>query len=153
MAHGERQLVVFNLAEEAFGVDIAGVREIIVMQKITRVPRAPSFVEGIINLRGKVIPVIDLGRRFGLRSRDGGGTNQRIMVVELDGVSIGLVVDAVSEVLRIPADVVETPSSVITGPGVEYLEGIAKLQDRLVILLNLNRILSRQESSELVAAV
>ncbi|MEW6523235.1 MAG: chemotaxis protein CheW [Bacillota bacterium] len=153
MSSGELQLVVFELAGESYGVDIAQVREIIVMQKITRVPRAPGFVEGIINLRGKVIPVVDLRRRFGLPAERAVAGQERIVVVEFDSTSIGLVVDAVSEVLRVPLDTVEPPSPVITGTEVEYLEGVAKLEERLVILLNLDRVLSHRENEELAAVV
>ncbi|HAI21867.1 MAG TPA: chemotaxis protein CheW [Clostridiales bacterium UBA8153] len=148
---GELQLVVFELAGESYGVDIGQVREIIVMQKITRVPRTPAFVEGIINLRGKVIPVVDLRQRLGLAAERQGSGQERIVVVEHEAVGIGLVVDAVSEVLRVPLDTVEPPSPVITGTDMEYLEGVAKLDRRLVILLNLDRVLANGGNGELAA--
>ena len=140
----EMQLVVFDLATEAYGVDISAVREIIRLQDITRVPRAPSFVEGVINLRGKVIPVIDLRKRFSLPISEE-STENRIVVVDIGGQDIGVVVDAVNEVLRISSDSVEPPSSVITGAESDYLLGIAKLEDRLIILLDLERVLSDEE--------
>lgn len=152
MAENELQLVVFALAGESFGVDIAQVREIIVMQKILHIPRAPTVVEGIINLRGKVIPVIDLIKRFRLTSpRD--QENQRIVVVELENLSIGLMVDAVSEVLRISRDIIAPPSPIILDTDVEYLEGIAKLDERLIMLLNLKRVLSHEESHEIAGVM
>ena len=147
-AQGEEQLVVFDLAAEAYGVDIGAVREIIRMQDITKVPGAPAFVEGIINLRGNVIPVVDLKKRFGLsvseRNRD-----NRILVVDIGGHDIGVVVDAVTEVLRISSDSVEPPSAVITTADSVYLLGIVKLEGRLVILLDLEKVLTESEKNAL----
>ncbi|MEE8471487.1 MAG: chemotaxis protein CheW, partial [Dehalococcoidia bacterium] len=131
-AHEEMQLVVFDLAKEVYGVDIIAVHEIIRMQVITEVPRTPDFVEGVINLRGKVIPVVDLRKRFGLTVSDE-TKDSRIVVVDIDGQEVGMVVDAVTEVLRIPTESVEPPSSLITGVDSAYLMGIAKLEDRLII--------------------
>ncbi len=137
---GEKQLVVFDLAEETYGVDIGSVREIIRIQEITNVPRTPDFVEGVINLRGNVIPVIDLRKRFGLREAEA-TKDTRIVVVDIDGNDIGVVVDAVNEVLRLPADAVEPPTGVTTTADSDYLLGIAKLENRLVILLDLQKAL------------
>ncbi|MEE9285888.1 MAG: chemotaxis protein CheW [Dehalococcoidia bacterium] len=149
----ERQLVVFDLASEAYGVDINAVREIIRMQEITNVPRAAEFVEGVINLRGKVIPVVDLRRRFGLAVAEGTKDN-RIVVVEVGDHDIGIVVDAVTEVMRIPANSVEPPSAVITTDDSDYLMGIAKLEHSMIILLDLDRVLTgvQQEGLEAAAA-
>jgi len=122
----ERQLVVFQLGAELYGVEIARVHEIIRLQAITRVPRAPAFVEGIINLRGKVIPVVDLRHRFGLPAAEHTRAS-RIVVVEIGDQVVGLIVDAVSEVLRIAGATVEPPSPVVAGLESEYLRGIAKL--------------------------
>lgn len=104
------QLVTFSIGEEEFGVNILKVQEIIRTMEITKVPRAPEFVEGVINLRGKVIPIIDLRRRFGLvpKAHD---KNTRIIVIEINNIIVGFVVDAVSEVLRIPASTVEPPAA------------------------------------------
>ena len=140
----ERQLVVFQLGAELYGVEIARVHEIIRLQSVTKVPRSPSFVEGVINLRGKVIPVVDLRRRFGLPTVDHTRAS-RIVVVELGDQVVGIVVDGVSEVLRVNTTTVEPPSPVVAGIDSEYLHGIAKLSDRLVILLDLDRILARDE--------
>ena len=140
----EKQLVVFDLADEGYGVDISSVREIIRMQDITTVPRTPEFVEGVINLRGKVIPVVDLRKRFGFPESDV-TKDTRIVVVDIGGQDIGVVVDSVTEVLRIGADAVEPPSSVITTADSEYLLGIAKLDTRLIILLDLEQALSAME--------
>jgi purine-binding chemotaxis protein CheW len=147
----ERQLVVFQLGAELYGVEIARVHEIIRLQTVTRVPRAPSFVEGVINLRGKVIPVVDLRRRFGLPTSEHTRAT-RIVVVEIGDQVIGTVVDSVSEVLRVNTSTVEQPSPVVAGIDSEYLLGIAKLPDRLVILLDLDRVLAREEYRALEAA-
>src|SRR5579859_1448251 len=146
----ERQLVVFQLGAEFYGVDIARVHEIIRLQTITRVPRAPSFVEGVINLRGKVIPVVDLRRRFGLPTAEHSRAS-RIVVVEIGDQVVGIVVDAVSEVLRVNSASIEPPSPVVAGVDSEYISGIAKLPERLVILLDLDRVLAREERRALDA--
>lgn len=143
-AQAEKQLVVFDLASESYGVDIGAVREIIRMQEITRVPRTPEFVEGVINLRGKVIPVVDLRKRFGVMVAEETKDN-RIVVVDIGGQDIGVIVDAVTEVLRIPSSAIEPPSSVITSTDSEYLLGIAKLDDKMIILLELESVLSDNE--------
>ncbi|MFW6005742.1 MAG: chemotaxis protein CheW, partial [Desulfonatronovibrionaceae bacterium] len=114
------------------------------MLDITRVPKAPDFVEGVINLRGKVIPIIDLRKRFGLDSKSH-DKNTRIVVIEINKMIVGFVVDSVSEVLRIPADTVEPPPPVVAGLDSEYISGVGKLEDRLLILLDLDRLLSREE--------
>jgi purine-binding chemotaxis protein CheW len=145
---GERQLVVFDLNEEAYGVDISQVREIIRMQEITRVPRAPEFIEGVINLRGKVIPVVDLRARFTMPSVER-TEEHRICVVDVDGEDIGMVVDAVTEVSRVPSSSIEPPSSVITTDDSEYLTGIVKTDDKLIILLDIAKVISDTEISEL----
>ena len=140
----ERQLVVFQLGAELYGVEISRVHEIIRLQTVTRVPRAPSFVEGVINLRGKVIPVVDLRRRFGLPSAQHTRAS-RIVVVEIGDQVVGMVVDSVSEVLRVSGTTVEPPSPVVAGVDSEYIHGIAKLPERLVILLDLDRVLAPDE--------
>lgn len=142
------QLVTFSIGDEEFGVDILKVQEIIRTMEITKVPRAPAFVEGVINLRGKVIPIIDLRKRFGLQARNH-DKNTRIIVIEINNMIVGFVVDSVSEVLRIPASTVEPPPPVVAGLESEYISGVGKLEDRLLILLDLNRLLSREERSVL----
>ena len=140
----EEQLVVFHLGPEAYGVQIAAVREIITLQPVTRVPHTPDYVEGVINLRGRVIPVIDLRRRLGLAAGERDRMT-RIVVVEGDGGVIGMVVDAVSEVLTVSGEQVEPPAP-YAGVDVEYVRGIAKVGDRLVILLDLDRVLTPEEA-------
>ena len=142
------QLVSFKIGEEEFGVDILKVQEINRMLEVTRVPNAPEHVEGVINLRGKVIPIIDLRRRFGLERKEH-DKNTSIVVVELSGKVVGFVVDAVSEVLRIPKSVTEPPPPLVAGIGADYITAVGKLEDRLLILLDLERVLSVEESREL----
>ena len=126
------QLVTFSIDEEEFGVNILKVQEIIRIMEITRVPRSPEFVEGVINLRGRVIPIVDLRRRFGLAAI-AHDKDTRIIVIELNSLVVGFIVDAVSEVLRIPADTVEPTPPVAAGVDSEYISGVGKLQDRLLI--------------------
>ena len=147
----EKQLVVFDLANEVYGMDIGVVLEIIRMQEITKVPRTPEFVEGIINLRGKIIPVVDLRKRFSLPVTDETADN-RIVVVDIDGQGIGMVVDAVAEVMRINSGSIEPPSEAITTKESDYLLGIAKLDDRLIILLDMNKLLLKEERRSLAQA-
>ncbi len=142
------QLVSFNIGDEEFGVDILKVQEINRMVEVTRVPNAPEYVDGVINLRGKVIPIIDLRRRFGMPRKEK-DKNSRIIVVELAGKVLGFVVDAVSEVLRIPGSVTEPPPSIIAGIKAEYITAIGKLENRLLILLDLERVLTVDEHEEM----
>lgn len=144
------QLVTFNLVQEEFGVDILRVQEIIRMLPITKVPNSPSFVEGVINLRGKVIPVIDMRKRFSL-TQNKYDARTRIMVMELLGQVVGFVVDGVSEVLRIPTSTVEDPPAVVAGVGSEYIKGVGKLNDRLLILLDLDKLLDSEEHNSLAS--
>ena len=140
----EMQLVIFDLAGEAYGVVIQAVLEIIRMQEITTIPQAPYVVKGVINLRGKVIPVADLRKRFSMPAAEE-SKESRIVVVDIGGQAIGMTVDAVTEVTRIPAGTVEPPSSVITTSDSDYLMGIAKLESGMIILLDLTRVLAEVE--------
>ena len=140
----EMQLVIFDLAGEAYGVVIQAVLEIIRMQEITTIPQAPYFVKGVINLRGKVIPVADLRKRFSMPAAEE-SKESRIVVVDIGGQAIGMTVDAVTEVTRIPAGTVEPPSAVITTSDSDYLMGIAKLESGMIILLDLTRVLAEVE--------
>ncbi len=134
------QLVSFKIGEEEFGVDILKVQEINRMLDITRVPNSPPHVVGVINLRGKVIPVVELRQRFGMEHKDH-DKNTRIIVMELGGKVIGFVVDAVSEVLRIPKSVTEPPPSVAATGNSDYITAVGKLDDRLLTLLDLEKVL------------
>lgn len=142
------QLVTFKLENEEFGVDILKVQEINKMMNITKIPNAPSFIEGVINLRGKIIPIIDLRKRLGFYNR-GYDKSTRIIVVELDGLVLGFIVDSVSEVLRIPGNTIEPPPSIVAGIESDYIEGVGKLNDRLLILLELKKIFASPERKEI----
>ena len=145
------QLVSFKIGDEEFGVDILKVQEINRMLEVTRVPNAPEFVDGVINLRGKVIPIIALRRRFGMARKEH-DKNTRIVVVELDGKIVGFVVDAVNEVLRIPRSVTELPPPIVAGIEAEYITAVGKLEDRLLILLDLEKVLTVAEKGNISAA-
>lgn len=147
----EIQLVSFFLGEEEFGADILMVQEIIRMQPITRVPNAPHFVEGVINLRGKVIPIVDLRKRLNVSGTPEDTRRVRVIVVDVGGKITGFIVDAVSQVLRIPKNTIEpAPSIVIAGIDSAYITGVSKLEDKLLILLDFNKILTKGEKQELV---
>jgi len=144
------QLVTFSIGEEEFGVNILQVQEIIRTMDITRVPRAPEFVEGVINLRGKVIPIVDMRSRFGLAHKEH-DKYTRIIVIEIEMIIVGFVVDSVSEVLRIPANSVQPPPPVVAGMDSDYIDGVGKLEDRLLILLDLDSLLDNEEKEALTA--
>ena len=144
IAKAEKQLVVFNLGKEVYAVDISIVREIIHIQAITQVPGTPHSVEGVINLRGSIIPIVDLRKRFRLNAVDK-DKNTRIVVVNCKGQDVGVIVDSVAEVLRIPVDSIEPAASLFTNEHLEHLLGIVKLTGKLVILLDMDQVLNRQE--------
>jgi len=143
-SEGILQLVSFKIGAEEFGVDILGVQEIIKMMKLTEVPNAPEFVDGVVNLRSKIIPVVDLRSRLGL-NRSAHSKDTRIIVLELLSNTIGFIVDEVSEVLRIPKNITEPPPSLLAGINSEVIFAIAKLEDRLLILIDLNKIFNINE--------
>jgi purine-binding chemotaxis protein CheW len=146
---GSLQLVVFELSGEEFGVDIMQVSEIIPVSKITRVPQAPECVKGLINLRGKIIVVIDLNRRLGFSPKERDNLS-RIIIVEVRGTIIGMLVNSVSGVLKLPISSVEpTPDMIKSKINAEYLTGVGKKENRLLILLNLARVLGEEEIDEL----
>ena len=142
------QLVIFQLGGEEFGVEIMQVQEIIRMPEITRIPQSPGYVEGVINLRGKIIVVINLDTRFGLNSKEL-DDDSRIIIVEVGENVVGMVVDSVSEVLRLATSSVEPAPEIISSKiKADYLKGVGKLDDRLLILLDLERVLSEEEMSQ-----
>jgi purine-binding chemotaxis protein CheW len=145
---GQLHLVSFTIAQEEFGLDILKVREINRVVEFTRVPNAPEFISGVINLRGKVIPIVNLRTRFGFPRKES-DKNTRIVVVEISGKTVGFIVDAVREVLRISSSVIEPPPPMVAGIGSEYITGVAKLENRLLILLDLERILLQRELQSL----
>lgn len=140
----KNQVVRFMLGKESFGVDIGRVQEIVAVPEITKVPDTPDFLEGIINLRGKIVSVVDLRKKFKLNGSDRNKKN-RILVTEMDGKVAGLIVDEVSEVLKLNPDNIEPPPEMVNSVGVEYITGIGKLEDKIILLLDLGRVLSAGE--------
>jgi purine-binding chemotaxis protein CheW len=138
------QIVGLRVGRETLGVPISLVREIVRVPEITSVPNAPPHIEGVINLRGKIIAVIDLGKRFGEAAIDR-NSKSRIVVVELEGRLVGLLVSSASEVLRIAPSDIEAPQNVFPNDDMSYVTGVGKLKDRLIILLDLSRILQGAE--------
>ncbi|NOZ28590.1 MAG: purine-binding chemotaxis protein CheW [Chloroflexi bacterium] len=140
----EEQLVVFRLGDELYGIDINRVQGIERMQRVTKVPRAPEFVEGVINLRGQITPVIDLRVRLGFE-RVEATKESRIVVVMMGEDRVGLVVDGVDGVTRVPVDRIEPPSDLVKSEEAAYLRGIAKLDGGLLVLLDLDKVLEGYE--------
>ena len=137
-------IVGFRVGTETFGVPITCVHEIVRVPDITSVPDSPEFVEGVINLRGKIVSVVDLRKRFGETKIDLGKKN-RVIVVESDNKLVGLIVDSASEVLRIPNADIEPPPSALQSSESSYVTGVGKLNNRLIILVDLKRVLHRSE--------
>ncbi|HHW72517.1 MAG TPA: purine-binding chemotaxis protein CheW [Firmicutes bacterium] len=144
----EKQLVVFRLHNEEFGVEITDVREIVKPRHITRLPHVADYIEGVTNLRGEVIPVICLRKRFGLEPKEE-TQDTRIIMLEINNSMVGFIVDAVTETLRLPEDAIEPPPSSIAGLRADYLAGVGKVDDRLLILLDVDQILSTDEKIQL----
>ncbi|HLG73558.1 MAG TPA: chemotaxis protein CheW [Chloroflexota bacterium] len=144
----EEQLVVFRLGEDYFAMLISSVNEIIRLQKITPVPKAPPFVEGVTNLRGRVIPVIDLRKRFGVEPKPD-GQMARIIVVEQGERLLGMMVDAVDEVLTVPSNTIEPVDEMVVSVDSQFLSGIVRLEDRLIIMLDQDQVLSAGEVRQL----
>ncbi len=147
----EQQLVVFGLGKEEFGIDISRVREIVKLQNITTIPQSMDFVEGIVNLRGQIVPIVDLCKRFLVADRsESVDAERRIIVVNMSGQNIGILVDGVSEILRIPDESIEpTPPIVASGISSDFIRGVAKVDGRLIIFLDLDRIFSAEEQEAL----
>ena len=152
------QVVGFRIGSETFGVRIASVREIVRVPEITSVPNAPEAIEGVINLRGKIIPVMDLRKRFGSPNVQPDKKN-RILVVELEKRLLGLIVNSASEVIKIPPSEIEPPGTVFAEGESNYVTGVGKLNGRLIILLDIEKLLHRpefkrlEEAAETVAAL
>lgn len=139
----ELQLVIFRLAKEEYGLPITKVQEINRLVPITKLPQTPSFMEGIINLRGRIIPVVDLRKRFQVNADDY-NDDTRIIIVEVSGQTVGIIVDAVNEVVRLNSDSIEPPPPAFVLDA-RYIQGVGKLDGRLLILLDIDSILTAQE--------
>ncbi|MDD2613456.1 MAG: chemotaxis protein CheW [Methanosarcina sp.] len=142
-------LVTFELSGEEFGVDIMQVSEVIPVPRITRIPQAPECVKGLINLRGKILVVIDLNKRLGFSPNETDSLS-RIIIVEIKDTVIGMLVNSVKEVMLLPLSSIEaTPETIKSRINAEYLTGVGKVGNRLLILLNLAKVLGEEEIEEL----
>lgn len=149
-AETNMQLVTFKLVGETFSLPILDVREVIHMSDVTPVPNAPLFVEGVLNLRGQILPVVDLRKRFSLPPAET-TAETRIIVVEIGTSVLGLIVDEVQEILRVSADSVAPPPAIVAkGIGSEYLRGITYVEDKMVILVDMRRVFSKEEVESMV---
>ncbi|GKS10004.1 chemotaxis protein CheW [Paenibacillus chitinolyticus] len=145
----DKKIIVFALAHEEYGVEVDKVKTIERMQPMTRVPKTPAFVKGVINLRGVVVPVIDLRSRFGLPETEY-SDNTRVIIVAVNELEVGLIVDSANDVIDLNEDNIENPPEVVGGIKAKYLHGIAKIgEDRLLVLMNLEQVLNRDEIIQL----
>lgn len=145
------QLVSFTLGSEEYAVNILKVQEINRMTEIARVPNSPAYVEGVINLRGRVIPVVNLRQRFGMDVKEK-DEKSRIIIMDIQGLTLGVVVDSVSEVLRIPTNMVDSTPQIAADISAKFIQGIAKLEDRLIILIDMDRLIERVEGQTMLDA-
>jgi len=144
--------VGFKTGGEFFAVPIGTVKEIVKVPEITSVPDTPDFLNGIMNLRGRLVPVIDLSKRLGM-AYEGKKKSRRVLVLELDGSLVGLMVDSASEILKVREDLIEPPPGLISAVGAEYVTGVCKLKDKLVVLLDISRLLSAEDLLRLADAM
>jgi purine-binding chemotaxis protein CheW len=145
----ELKVIVFTLAHEEYGIEVDKVKTIERMAPITRVPNTPPFVKGVMNLRGVVVPVIDLRGRFGLPETEP-TDNTRIVIVSANDLEVGFIVDSANDVMDVMSDTIENPPEVVGGVKAKYLSGVAKIgEGRLLILLNLAEVLNRSEIIQL----
>lgn len=144
MEDQETRLAIFSVGEEEYAIDIMRVVEILRPQKVTRLPKSPDFIEGVLNLRGKVIPIVDLRKRFGIEPADRHG-NERILLIRVGEEIVGLQVDGISDVRSLSREDIVSPPTIVKGIKTEYLEGVGKVGEKLIIILNLDKILSTEE--------
>lgn len=147
-----RQLVCFRVYQEDYGIDIAYVSDIYPLEQITQIPKAPDFIEGVINLRGEIIPIIDLRKRFGFPQREKTKKDNRIIVIEIDSKNVGFIVDAVTEVQRISVQrIISPPELIKSATGTQFIENIAILEDEsLLIILKVRQLLTESEKMDLI---
>lgn len=143
----EAKFIIFQLKDEEYGVEVDQVRSIERMQHITRVPRTPDFVKGVINLRGVITPIIELRKRFGIKENETTDST-RIIIVAVANMEVGLIVDAANDVADIANNSVEPPPEVVGGIEADYLRGVTKLDKRLLILLNLDKVINPKDLNE-----
>jgi purine-binding chemotaxis protein CheW len=148
MAENDIQVVSFSIDELLFGLKILNIQEIIRFTEITPIPNSPSFVEGVVNLRGRVIPVIDLRKKMSLPLKEPSNTS-RIIISEIGSTTVGFIVDSVNEVMYISADIMEKPPDLALSINSEFIKSIAKLDDSLLIMLDLENVLTKKEKNKL----
>jgi purine-binding chemotaxis protein CheW len=145
---GVKQLISFTVGAEEYALELLRVKEVIRMRQITWLPKAPACVKGIINLRGDVIPIVDLRERFGLRVQEQTGMT-RVIVVEVGGKPVGMVVDSASQVVRVPADQFDPPPAVMGERSRDFITAVGKTGDRLIIMIDVDRILDSEEMNQI----
>lgn len=139
-----RQFVGFRLEQEEYAIPITTIQEIIVMKPITRIPQVPESIEGLINLRGSVLPVVNLRRLFGMSPKEF-DDETRTVIVNVGGRTLGYIVDEVTQVMRVSADQIQPPPLVVTASGKRHIAGLARLDDRLLIILDIDKLLASEE--------
>jgi purine-binding chemotaxis protein CheW len=143
-----KQLISFTVGAEEYGLELLRVKEVIRMRQITWLPKAPSCVKGIINLRGDVIPIVDLRERFGLAAQEQTAIT-RMIVVEVEGRMVGMVVDSASQVVRIPADQFDPPPTAMGALSRDFITAVGKMDEKLIIMIDVDRVLSTEEMSQI----
>lgn len=141
---GTTNLVTFRLGSGEYAIDIMQAKEIIKMEKITLIPNAPYFVEGVINLRGNIIPIIDLKKRFNLEESEG-DKNTGIIIAKIEDVDMGIMIDSVSKVVSMPNSDIQPPPSMLQGIGQRYIKGVGKMEDKLLVVLDLDKLFTNEE--------
>ena len=144
-------LVTFRLGSGEYAIDIMQAKEIIKMEKITLIPNAPDFVEGVINLRGNIIPIIDLKKRFNLEETEG-DKNTGIIIVKIEDVDMGIIIDSISKVVSISNSDIQPPPPMLSGIGQKYIKGVGKLEDKLLVVLDLEKLFITDEEEEETAS-
>ena len=140
-------LVTFRLGSGEYAIDIMQAKEIIKMEKITLIPNAPDFVEGVINLRGNIIPIIDLKKRFNLEEIEG-DKNTGIIIVKIEDVDMGIIIDSISKVVSISNSDIQPPPPMLSGIGQKYIKGVGKLEDKLLVVLDLEKLFTTDDDDE-----
>ena len=147
-----KQLISFTVGAEEYGLELLRVKEIIRMCRITWLPKAPPCVKGMINLRGEVTPIVDLRERFGLQAQEQ-TAKTRVIVVEVEGKTVGMVVDSASQVVCVPADQFDPPPAVMGERSRDFITAVGKTGDRLIIMIDVDRILSTEEMSQIAGSL
>lgn len=147
-----KQLISFTVGEEEYGLELLRVKEVIRVRQVTWLPRAPSCVKGIINLRGDVIPIVDLRERFGLDAAEQTAMS-RVIVVEVGGQAVGMTVDSASQVVRVPADQFDPPPTVMGQGSRDFITAVGKMGEKLVIMIDVDMILSTEEMSQIAGSL